>query len=144
VKYGSGAGVASSLDALGLDLRLILELPLHLADMAQFSVATGLRQANVTRLQRKQISLERRHFWVSATDHKNGRPHSVPLNQAAMDVLDRRQGYHPTHVFTYEGNPIVQVNTRAWHKALERAGSRIFCGMTCGIPLPLGTGKQAR
>ena len=28
--------------------RLITELPQHLADMTQFSVATGLRQANVT------------------------------------------------------------------------------------------------
>ena len=102
--------------------RLISELPQHLADMVQFSVATGLRQANVTRLQWKQISLERRHLWVSATDHKNGRPHSVPLNQAAMDVLERRQGDHSTHVFTYEGNPIVQVNTKAWRKALQRAG----------------------
>lgn len=47
-------------------------------------------------------------------EHKNGRPHSVPLNQAAIEVLERRQGDHPSHVFTYEGNPIVQVNTKAW------------------------------
>jgi integrase len=91
-----------------------------------FSVATGLRQVNVTRLQWKQISLERRHLWVSATDHKNGRPHSVPLNQAAMEVLERRQGDHPTHVFTYEGNPIVQVNTKAWRNALQRARIQDF------------------
>lgn len=126
MKYGSGAGITSSFSAFGLDLRLISELPLHLADMAQFSVATGLRQANVTRLQRKQISLERRHLWVSATDHKNGRPHSVPLNQAAMDVLERRQGDHLTYVFTYEGNPMVQVNTKARHKALQRVGIEDF------------------
>jgi len=32
----------------------------------------------------------------------------VPLNQAAMEVLERRQGDHPSHFFTYEGNhPIV-------------------------------------
>lgn len=102
--------------------RLLEELPEHLADMARFSVATGLRQANVTRLQWKQVSLERRHLWVSGAEHKNGRPHSVPLNQAAMDVLLKRQGDHPTHVFTYEGNPIVQVNTKAWRNALQRAG----------------------
>lgn len=101
--------------------RLLAELPPHLADMAQFSVATGLRQANVTRLQWKQISLERRHLWVAGNDHKNGRPHSVPLNEAALDVLQRRQGDHPTHVFTYEGNSIVQVNTKAWRNALLRA-----------------------
>lgn len=86
--------------------RLLAELPEHLRDMAQFSVATGLRQANVTRLQWKQISLERRHLWVAADQHKNGRPHAVPLNELAMEVLLRRQGDHLTHVFTYEGNAI--------------------------------------
>jgi integrase len=101
---------------------LIAELPEHLADMAQFSVATGLRQANVTRLQCKQISIERRHLWVPGSEHKNGRPHSVPLNQAAIDVLLRRHDDHATHVFTYGGNPIVQVNTKAWRNALQRAG----------------------
>lgn len=106
--------------------RLMAELPEHLADMTQFSVATGLRQSNVTGLQWKQISLERRHLWVSADDHKNGRPHSVPLTQAAMEVLERRQGDHRTHVFTYEGNPIVQVNTKAWRNALQRAGIQDF------------------
>lgn len=106
--------------------RLISQLPSHLADMAQFSVATGLRQANVTGLQWKQISVERRHLWVSGGEHKNGRPHSVPLNEAALEVLQRRQGNHPIHVFTYEGNPIVQVNTKAWRNALQRAGIHDF------------------
>jgi integrase len=101
--------------------RLLAELPKHLADMAQFSVATGLRQGNVTRLQWKQISLERRHLWVAGNDHKNGRAHSVPLNEAAMAVLESRRGDHLSHVFTYEGNPIVQVNTEAWRNALQRA-----------------------
>ena len=37
-------------------------------------------------------------------------------HQAAIDVLEKRKGDHPTHVFTYEGNPIVQVSTKAWHR----------------------------
>jgi integrase len=89
--------------------------------MAQFSVATGLREANVTRLQRKQINLERRHLWFAADQHKNGRTHAVPLNELAMQVLLRQQGDHPTHVLMYEGNPITQVNTKAWRNALKRA-----------------------
>lgn len=52
--------------------RLLAELPEHLRDMAQFSVATGLRQANVTWLHWNQISLERRHLWMAADQHKNG------------------------------------------------------------------------
>jgi hypothetical protein len=54
------------------------------------------------------------NLWVAAGQHKNGSARSAPLNQAAMDVLERRQGGHSTHVFTYEGNPVVQVNTKAW------------------------------
>lgn len=106
--------------------RLLSELPEHLQDMVQFSVATGLRQGNVTRLQWKQISLERRHLWISGAEHKNGRPHAVPLNDMALEVLVRRQGDHPSAVFTYEGRPIVQVNTKAWRNALVRAGIEDF------------------
>lgn len=102
--------------------RLLAELPEHLRDMAQFSVATGLRQGNVTRLQWKQVSLERRHLWIAADQHKNGHAHAVPLNDLAMEVLRNRQGHHPTHVFTYEGSPITQVSTKAWRNALKRAG----------------------
>lgn len=46
----------------------------------------------------------------------------MPLNELAMEVLLRRQGNHLTHVFTYEGQPITQVNTKAWRNALKRAG----------------------
>jgi integrase len=94
--------------------------------MAQFSVATGLRQSNVTRLQWKQVGLERRHLWVAADQHKNGSAHAVPLNEIALQVLLRRQGDHRTYVFTYEGAPIVQVNTKAWRNALNRAGIENF------------------
>jgi integrase len=112
-------------NSLSLDefSRLLDELPLHLADMAQFSVATGLRQVNATRLQWKQVSLERRHLWVAGNDHKNGRPHSVPLNEVALDVLQRRRG---SHVFTYEGNSIVRVNTKVWCNALLQSGIHDF------------------
>ncbi|MDE2417890.1 MAG: site-specific integrase [Burkholderiales bacterium] len=106
--------------------KLLAQLPEHLRDMAVFSVATGLRQSNVTRLQWKQVSIERRHLWVSADQHKNGKAHSVPLNEAALQVLEKRKGDHATHVFTYEGNPIVQVNTKAWRNALARAGIEDF------------------
>ena len=105
-------------------VRLLAELPPHLRDMAEFSVATGLRQGNVTRLQWKQISLERQHLWIAADQHKNG--HAVPLNAMAMAVLERRKGDHRTHVFTYEGEPIVQVSTKAWRSALKRAGIENF------------------
>lgn len=65
-------------------------------------------------------------MWVSAFDHKNGRAHSVPLNQAALEILERRQGDHPTHVFTYKGKPVVQDNTSAWWNVLQLAAVHDF------------------
>lgn len=106
--------------------RLVSELPPHLADMARFSVATGLRQANVKGLEWKFVDLERRHAWIPAGMHKNRRAHSVPLNEMAMAVIRRQIGKHPTRVFTYRGDPIGQVNTKAWSAALKRAGIEDF------------------
>jgi len=44
--------------------RLLAALPEHLADMAAFSLATGLRASNVTRLQWSQVDLARRLAWI--------------------------------------------------------------------------------
>ena len=101
--------------------RLVTELPTHLADMAIFSVATGLRQGNVKGLQWQCVDLSRQHAWIPGSQHKNGKPHAVPLNDMAMAVLRRQVGHHPTYVFTFRGNPITNVNTKAWTAALRRA-----------------------
>jgi integrase len=85
---------------------LLKELPPHLADMALFAVATGLRQANVKGLQWKYVDFERRHLWVPGSQHKNRQPHSVPLNDMALGVLNKQVGKHPTVVFTYQGEAI--------------------------------------
>ena len=63
-KVGMLRDGAGRLRSLSRDeyVRLISELPEHLEDMARMSVATGMRQANVKRLQWKQISLARRHI----------------------------------------------------------------------------------
>ena len=101
--------------------RLRQELPEHLADMALFSVPTGLRQANVKDLEWQYVDIDRMHLWIPGSKHKNGKPHSVPLNEMALSVLRKLQGRHPTRVFTFRGEPVVQVSTLAWRKALERA-----------------------
>lgn len=69
--------------------RLLHELPEHWADLAAFSVATGLRQANVMGLEWQYVELQRKHAWIPGSKHKNGKPHSVPLNEWALSVLHR-------------------------------------------------------
>jgi len=106
--------------------QLLAELPEHLADMAVFAVATGLRQGNVKTLEWRYVDLERRHAWIPGSQHKNGRPHAVPLNATAVAVLRRQEGKHATRVFTFRGRPIGAVSTRAWTQALKRAGIEDF------------------
>lgn len=106
--------------------RLISELPLHLSDMAIFSLATGLRQSNVTGLQWSSVDIPRRIAWVLGTDSKSKRAFSVPLNDAALVVLGRRLGRHKTHVFEYRGRVITRCSNSAWRKAKHRAGISDF------------------
>ena len=105
---------------------LLRELPEHLADMAKFSLATGLRKANVTKLEWSQVDITRHVAWIHADQAKAGKPIHVTLNATAMEVLTKQIGKHRTSVFTYKGNPVVQVNTKAWYKALRRAGIEDF------------------
>jgi integrase len=105
---------------------LLRELPAHQRDMVLFTLQTGLRQANVLKLEWSQINLEQGHMWVNAAQSKNRKPIAVPLNREALAVLHRQLGKHPARVFTFAGQPIANANTRAWRSALKRAGIEDF------------------
>lgn len=106
--------------------RLLAELPEHLADMARFTLATGLRRSNVTGLGWSQVDLIRRVAWVHPDQAKAGKAIGVPLNTDAVLVLRRWIGRHPERVFCFQGAPITQTSTAAWYKALARAGIANF------------------
>lgn len=105
---------------------LIQELPEHLADMVRFSLVTGLRRANVTKMEWSQVDIARRVAWIHGDQAKAGKPIHITLNVTAIEVLSKQIGKHPKRVFTYKGRPVIQVNTKAWYKALERAGIEDF------------------
>lgn len=105
---------------------LLFELPDHLADMAEFSLATGLRESNVRLLRWSQVDLARGVAWVLSGQAKNGRALSVPLNADARAVLARRRGQHAVYVFTYQHKdgtrkPVHNCSSLAWYKAVKRA-----------------------
>ncbi len=106
--------------------RLLTELPEHLSEMAAFSLATGLRKSNVTGLQWTQVDLVRRQAWIHPDQAKARKAIPVPLNAEAVMIVRRQTGKHPTHVFSYLGNVVKQVNTKAWVSALQRAGIEDF------------------
>ncbi|MER0215655.1 MAG: site-specific integrase [Nitrosomonas sp.] len=105
---------------------LLNELPEHLVDLVKFSLSTGLRKRNVTELEWSQVDLQRNVAWIHADQAKARKSIHISLNATAMEVLRKQVGKHPLRVFTYQGKPIIQVNTRAWRKALRRAGIEDF------------------
>ncbi len=106
--------------------RLLLELPDHLAAMARFTLATGLREANVVKLEWSQVDLDRRCAWIHADQAKARKAIPVPLNAEAVLVLRQQASKHPIKVFTYKGKPVIKANNHAWRKALVRAGVENF------------------
>lgn len=106
--------------------RLIAVLPQHLAAMARFSLETGLRRSNVTGLLWSQVDLVKRRAWIHADQAKARKAIAVPLSAAAVIVLREQVGRHPTNVFSYRGNAVHQVNTKAWRAGLQRAGISDF------------------
>lgn len=104
---------------------LLKESPSHLRDMATFTLATGLRAANVTGLTWEQVDLERKLAWVHPDQAKARKAIAVPLNAVAIEVVVRQQGKHAERVFTYDA-PIGQPSTKGWYRALKRAGITDF------------------
>ena len=72
-----------------------------MADMAAFSLATGLRASNVTGLQWSQVDLGRRLAWIHPDQAKARRAIPVPLNAEAVAVISKQAGKHLTHVFSF-------------------------------------------
>ncbi len=106
--------------------RLIAEVPYHLSLMVRFSLATGLRQSNVTGLVWSQVNLDSRVAWINPDQTKAKRAIHVPLNNDAVVVLRECHGDHREYVFSYKGSPVTQVNTKAFRSAVKRAGIEPF------------------
>lgn len=106
--------------------RLIAVLPEHLAAMVRFSLETGLRRANVVGLEWSQVDLARRTAWIHPDQAKARKAIAVPLSEAAVIVIRAQLGKHQTHVFSYRGHRVTQVNTKAWRAGLVRAGIENF------------------
>src|SRR5215510_12487385 len=83
--------------------KLLAALPAHLADMAAFTLETGLRRANVTGLKWTQVELKTRRAWIHPDRAKARKAIAVPLNAAAVAIIEKQNGKHPTHVVQLQG-----------------------------------------
>jgi integrase len=101
--------------------RICNELPEHLEAMVRFSLATGLRESNVTGLAWNQIDMQRKVAWIHPDQAKAKKAIGVPLNDDAISVIKTQIGKHHHYVFTYKANPVLKAGGNAWKKALKRA-----------------------
>jgi len=106
--------------------RLYKELPDHLEAMARFSLATGLRESNVTGLEWSQIDMQRKVTWIHPDQAKAKKAIGIPLNADAIQAIRMQMGKHERYVFTYKGNPVLKAGGNAWKKALKRASIENF------------------
>ncbi|MHB8423226.1 MAG: tyrosine-type recombinase/integrase [Leptospirales bacterium] len=77
-------------------------------------MAKGLRKANVLGLEWSQVDLPRQIAWIHPDQPKRKKAIGVPLSMETTTVLRKQEENHPRFVFTFEGTPIRQVNTKAW------------------------------
>lgn len=117
---------------------LQLQLNGHMKPMAQFAIYTGLRENNVIELEWRQIDMQRKVAWVHPDRAKGKKPIGIPLSDDAIAVLKGQIGQHHQYVFvykkkkvdrtedspviTYISSPVTKTSTKAWKKALVRAG----------------------
>lgn len=103
--------------------RLIAALrPSYLADMALFTLHTGLRLSNVLNLNKKQIDRNRRVAWYHADETKSGQALGVALNDTALAIINQHWLDHPHRIFVNnQGSPISQIDRKSWATALEKA-----------------------
>lgn len=106
--------------------RLIAVLPAHMADMVAFTLATGLRRANVTGMEWSQVDLTRRVAWIHPDQAKARRAIAVPLNAEAVILIRKQLGKHDKYVFSYNGQRIIQTSTKTWYKGLAAVGIENF------------------
>lgn len=101
-----------------------IQMPDDLRHLATFSLATGLREANVIGLPWEWVKGD--YLLVPSAFAKTARPYGIPLNKTALGVIqERRQSpvIHARNVFTLKGRPTYPVALgRAWGAALRDSG----------------------
>jgi len=105
--------------------KLLDALPDHLSDIALLILQTALRSGEALKLKWEWLH----HvpgigsvFIIPGSEHKNGEAKPVYLNPVAEEIVRKRRGQHPTHIFHYEGTPLSKLARTAWHKACRKAG----------------------
>lgn len=94
--------------------KLIEACPEHLKNMVRFSLATGLRQANVCFLEWREIDFENKRLTIEASKMKSRKTFNVPLSDSALEILIEQMDIHPRYVFTLNGHPLSEIKHKTF------------------------------
>lgn len=98
-------------------------------DAALVAVSTGLRESEQFTLPPSRIDLPQRNAWVNHEAAKSGRARSVPLNDDAYGVLERRLRTATRWAFTRDGGEGVMIkehDKRIFNRACKAVGIEDF------------------
>ena len=104
------------------EIRLLNELPEHLAAICRFTLSAGIRDWSVSRLKWDWM-IETAYgtaFEIPVLHNKQKERGLIICNSDAMQVLRSLRG-QSDFVFSYKGKPIARVVNSAWKKARSRA-----------------------
>ena len=93
-----------------------------------FALSTGCRQGEILSLSWQSIDIEQKVAWIHSDLSKSGKARAVPLSDDALNVLHKRHGLHPEHVFTRvpQGPRIRHIDYRDLNQAFKKAGAKDF------------------
>jgi integrase len=93
------------------------------ADMLVFGTNTGLRLGNIYKMRWEWLNLSRKRATIPASSYKNSKPHTIPLNERVMEILQKYKGRHEEFVFANaKGKPAKRYNQRRWYEARTAIG----------------------
>ncbi|TDG25912.1 site-specific integrase [Paraburkholderia silviterrae] len=95
-------------------------------DCTAFGFATGLRQANILKLEWAQVDLVAKRAWIHPDQAKARKPIGVPLNEEALTILRRQIGKSDEYVFVSAGEPLDRWDAYWWKVACRKAGIKNF------------------
>ncbi|MFC3340043.1 tyrosine-type recombinase/integrase [Paracandidimonas soli] len=107
--------------------KLIQTVPQEwLRDACILGFATGMREDEIYGLEWSHVNLPARTAWVDADRAKSGRSRTIPLNDDAMAVLQRRKGADGRYVLMRNGRRIRGGDDRMFRQSVTDAGIQNF------------------
>jgi len=101
--------------------RLCAAMPAPFRPLVRLAVLTGCRMNELVCLDWSEVNLNSNPPYLRPRHTKNGKPRSVPLSKAALDVLPERPPEGGPVFRGARGAPLQNLQ-RAWRKARVRAG----------------------